>query len=235
MKSQRDPDLTSVALNATIVAIFTTFDSVLTSNMNLADLLFGTYRRDVLGLLLQHPGESFHVRNIARMTARPANTLYRELATLAAAGLLVRSTQGNQVHYRANTDCPIYDELRGILKKTTGLADVLRDALRPLASHIQAALVYGSMANGDESARSDVDVMIVGNLRFEDAIHALSPAEGILHRDINPHVFKPDEFARKLAEKGGFVSRVLEGTTIFLIGDANDIGQSVRHRKTQAA
>ena len=121
MKSQRDPDLTSVALNATIVAIFTTFDLVLTFKMNLADLLFGTYRRDVLGLLLLHPGESFHVRNIARMTARPANTLYRELATLAAAGLLVRSTQGNQVHYRANTDCPIYDELRGILKKRPAL------------------------------------------------------------------------------------------------------------------
>jgi predicted transcriptional regulator len=109
--------------------------------LNLADLLFGAYRRDVLGLLLLHPGESFHVREIARITGRPANTLYRELSNLARAGLLVRRARGNQVHYEANTDSPIYEELRGILRKTTGIADVLREALARLAERIRLAFV----------------------------------------------------------------------------------------------
>src|SRR6266705_3451490 len=111
--------------------------------MNLADLLFGAYRRDVLGLLLLHPGESYHVREIARMAGKPANTLYRELATLAEAGLLLRRTQGNQVHYQANPDSPIYEELRGILKKTTGIADVLRKGLAPLGDREFRAKLAG--------------------------------------------------------------------------------------------
>lgn len=203
--------------------------------MNLANLLFGTYRRDVLGLLLLRPSESYHVRHIARITGRPANSLYRELAALAEAGLLVRAAQGNQVHYRANPDCPIYEELRGILKKTTGVADVLREALAPLAGRIKSAFVYGSIASGEESARSDVDVMVIGDIKFEDAIYALSPAQETLRREINPHVYRLKEFRSTLAERGGFLFRVLQGPKIFLIGDANDLGKLVRDRKTQAA
>ena len=186
--------------------------------MNLADLLFGAYRRDVLGLLLLHPGESFHVREIARLTGKPANTLYRELSTLAKGGLLVRRAQGNQVHYEANTKSPIYEELRGILKKTTGIADVLREALVPLAERIKVAFVYGSIASGEEGSRSDVDVMLVGDLKFEDAVHALAPAEAILRREINPHVYGMREFRAKLARNEPFLARVLDGPKIILSG-----------------
>jgi predicted nucleotidyltransferase len=203
--------------------------------MNLADLLFGAYRRDVLGLLLLHPGEAYHVREIARMTGKPANTLYRELMALAQAGLLLRTPQGNQVVYRANTKCPIYEELRGIFKKTTGLADVLREALAPLRARITAAFVYGSVASGEENARSDIDVMIVGEIKFEDAIYALSAAEKTLRREINPHVIPPKEYRAKLAERGGFLERVLEGPKILLIGATDDLGKPARNRQAKAA
>lgn len=204
--------------------------------MNLANLLFGSYRRDILALLLLHPGESFHVREIARMTGKPANTLYRELSTLAKAGLLLRRTQGNQVHYEANTANPIYEELRGILKKTTGVADVLRFALEPLADRIGLAFVYGSIASGKEGARSDVDVMLVGDgLKFEEAVHALAPAEEILRREINPHVYGIREFRTKAKRNEPFLARVLAGPKIMLSGDLDDAGKPGRHRKTQAS
>jgi predicted nucleotidyltransferase len=203
--------------------------------MNLANLLFGAYRRDVLGLLLLHPVESYHVREIARMIGRPANTLYRELAMLAEAGLLVRRAQGNQVHYQANPDSPIYEELRGILKKTTGIADVLRKALARLAGRIELAFVYGSIASGKEGARSDVDVLLVGDVKFEDAIHALGPAEKALRREINPHVYGVREFRAKLAGKEPFLLRVLEGPKIPLIGKLHDLEKSRGHRAAKAA
>lgn len=203
--------------------------------MNLADLLFGAYRRDVLGLLLLHPGESYHVREIARITRRPANTLYRELVLLARAGLLLRRQQGNQVHYQANPESPIYEELRGILKKTTGVADVLRRALAPLANRVELAFVYGSIASGKERARSDVDVMIVGDVKFEDAVHALARAEKTLRREINAHVYAPSEFRAKIAGKEPFLRRVLDAPTIALIGNRHDFEEPRGHRTAQAA
>jgi len=202
--------------------------------LNLADLLFGAYRRDVLSLLLLHPGESYHVREIARMTGRPANTLYRELAALAEAGLLIRSSRGNQVHYHANTSSPIYEDLRSILKKTTGIADVLREALSPLSKRIRAAFVYGSIASGKEGPGSDVDVMIVGDIKFEEAIEALAPAEKTLHREINPHVYGVRDFRAKAA-KEPFLRRVLQEPKILLMGDLDEFEKSRGHRAAKAA
>ena len=203
--------------------------------MNLADLLFGSYRRDVLGLLLLHPGESYHVREIARMTGKPANTLYRELGTLAKSGLLIRRTQGNQVHYEANTKSPIFEELRGILKKTTGVVDVFRFALEPLAKRIKLAFIYGSVASGKESARSDIDLLLVGDIRFEDVVRVLGPAEDILRREVNPHVYGEREFAEKLKRKEPFIQRVLDGPKLMLWGDIDDIGKPDRNRKAKGA
>lgn len=203
--------------------------------MNLADLLFGAYRRDVLSLLLLHPGESYHVREIARMTGRPANTLYRELAALAEAGLLIRTSRGNQVHYQANPQSPIYEDLRGILKKTTGIADVLREALAPFSRRIELAFVYGSIASGTEGPRSDIDLMLVGDLKFEEAIKALSSVEKEVRREINPHVYGTREFRTKLSSKDPFLRRVLEGPKIVLMGDPHDFEKSRGHRTAKAA
>ncbi len=203
--------------------------------MDLANLLFGAYRRDVLGLLLLHPGEAYHVREIARMTHRPANTLYRELSALAEAGLLTRRSQGNQVHYQANPQSPIYEELRGILRKTTGVADVLRGALAPLRDRVRASFVYGSIASGKETAESDIDVMLIGEITFEEAIHALTSAEKTLRREINPHVYGIREFRDKLARHDPFLSRVMKGPKISLTGDLDGIAKPGRHRNAQAS
>lgn len=191
---------------------------------SLADLLFGSYRRDVLGLLLMHPGESFHVREIARITGRPANTLYRELAALAEAGLLLRREVGNQVHYSANADCPIYGELRGILRKTTGVADVLREALAPLAKRIKAAFVHGSVASGSECASSDVDVIVVGDVKFQELVSALAPAVETLRREVNPKIYRPADFRTRRRKGEPFLKRVMASPKMFVIGDADELG-----------
>lgn len=118
----------------------------------LASLLFGAYRRRVLGLLLLHPEEAFHVREIARQTETNAGTLHKELARLAQAGLLNRERVGNQLRYSANRQCPIFEELASILRKTSGLADVLLDAIAPLGKRVKVALIFGSVA-GAKSER----------------------------------------------------------------------------------
>lgn len=118
------------------------------------DLMFGGYRRKILAALLLRPDESFHVRELERMTGIPAGSLHRELKALSGTSLLIRTQQGNQVHYRANQLSPIYEELAGIFRKTAGLAGVLRQALNPLAGRIAAAFVFGSMATGGRHAAS---------------------------------------------------------------------------------
>jgi polymorphic toxin system nucleotidyltransferase-like protein len=137
---------------------------------DLANLLFGSYRKDALALLLLHPETSLHVREIARLTRKVPGTLLRELNALADAGLLLRKPLGNQVHFQANPASPIYEDLRNILKKTSGIAEVLCEALGPLESKIRLAFVYGSIARGDERAGSDVDVMVIGSAKLSEVV-----------------------------------------------------------------
>lgn len=202
---------------------------------DLASLLFGSYRREVLALFLLHPEISLHVREIARVTGKIPGTLLRELNQLADAGVLLRRPVGNQIQFQADAACPIYEELRGILKKTSGLADVLREALEPLAGKIQAAFVYGSVARGDERAGSDLDLMIVGDAKFGDVVHALTRAREALRREINPNVYRASEFASGLAAKEPFLHRVMEDRKIYLIGGDDDLRKSASHRKAQGS
>jgi len=202
---------------------------------NLASLLFGAYRRDVLALLLLHPELSLHVREIARLTGKVPGTLLRELNLLADAGLLVRRPVGNQVHFQANPASPVYEELRGILKKTAGVADLLREALEPLADRVGAAFVYGSVARGDERAASDLDLMVIGDVKFADLIGALAPLHAVLRREINTSLYPPREFRAKLAAAEPFLKRVLADRKIFLIGGEDELGELAPDRKAKAA
>ena len=202
---------------------------------NLASLLFGTYRRDALALLLLHPEDSLHVREIGRITGKAPGTILRELNRLADAGVIIRRPVGNQVQFQANAACPIYEDLRNILKKTAAVADVLREALEPLADRIQAAFVYGSVARGDERAGSDLDVMILGEAKFAEVVHALAAARETLRREINPNLYTIREFSAKVAAGDPFLKRVLADKKIFLIGDAHDLGKSITHRKAETA
>jgi predicted nucleotidyltransferase len=189
----------------------------------------------VLALLLLHPEESTHVREIARAIGKAPGTLLRELNALAAAGVLVRKPLGNQVHFQANPACPIYEDLRNILKKTVGVADVLREALAPLAPKIRAAFVYGSVARGEEHPGSDLDLMVVGEARFADVVAALAPAQETLRREVNPNVYPALEFRKKLAAGDPFLGRVLAERRIFIVGGEDDLGKPAAHRKAQGA
>ena len=191
---------------------------------NPVDLLFGTYRRQVLGLLLLRPEDSLHVREISRLTGVPAGSLHRELRALTDAGLLLREPAGNQVRYRANRASPIYPELAELFRKTAGLVDLLRDALLPLPHRIKAAFVFGSMAQGAETATSDVDLFVIGKVKFADVVGALLPLRRRLGREINPVVMSEADFAAQRKRKDRFLKAVLGEAKLFVIGAADDLG-----------
>jgi predicted nucleotidyltransferase len=192
---------------------------------NLGVLLFGNYRRQVLALLLLHTDEAFHLRQIARITGTQPGTLRRELDQLTQAGVLKKKSVGNLVQFSADPQCPIFEELRGILKKTVGVADVLREALAPLAGKISVAFVYGSVARGAERRASDIDVMVIGAVTLEEVIHALIPCQVQLRREINCNVYQPAEFRKKLRNKGDFLSRVMSAPRLLVLGTTNDLGK----------
>lgn len=193
--------------------------------MSLASVLFPNYRRKVLALLLLHPESSYHQREIARLTETQSGTLSRELVKLVAAGLAVKTRVGNQQHYRANRECPIFEELASILRKTSGLTDILAEALSPIADRISAAFVFGSMASGKASAGSDIDLMILGTVTFREVVAVLYPCQETLGREINPKVYQREEWQRLLAEGGAFITDLLEKPKVFVIGDASYLSQ----------
>lgn len=194
-------------------------------NTNLVEILFSAYRRRVLAALLLRPEESFHVREIARLIGVPVGSLHRELKLLSEAGLLLREPAGNQVRYRANRDCPIFEELAGIFRKTVGLADVLREALAPLGEELEMAFIFGSVAQGKERITSDVDVFVVGTAPFARVVQALAQTHARIGREINPVVMSRDVFRTKYAKGDRFVTRVVKEPKIFVIGKANDLGK----------
>ena len=200
----------------------------------LLDLLFGTYRQRALTQLLLHPGSSYHVRELARLTGTTPGTLHKELARLAASGLLLREQQGNQVRYRANLDHPVFPELAGLFRKTSGAVSVLAEALQSLAPPPQLALVFGSLARGEENANSDVDLLIIGDATFGDTIKALYPAQEQLQREINPVIYTAAEFTRRLNAQEPFIGNLLANPKLFVIGTQNDLGKLAGHPSAPA-
>ena len=195
-------------------------------HQSLPSLLFPEYRRRVLGLLLLRPDEALHGREIARRTGLPAGTITRELTKLAEVGLLRRTKRGNQQVYSADTSGPIFTELASILRKTSGLADVLVQALAPAAPKLRLAFVFGSVARGQETGGSDVDVMLIGDLGFREAVELLHPCQATLGREVNPKLFSTREFTGKAATEP-FLIDVLAKPKIFLIGNAHDLEELV--------
>lgn len=196
----------------------------------LAHRLLGSSRSAILAALLLHPDESVHGRELARLTGISPGTLHRELQTLTESGVLTRRQTGRQVFYAADRSCPIFDELAGLLRKTTGLADVLRDALAPIADRVGLAFIYGSMASGNATGHSDVDVMVLGDVGFSDVVRALGSTQATLRREVNPTVMKPAEFARKRRARDGFVASVQREPKIWLIGNDDDLAKLGKNR-----
>lgn len=192
--------------------------------VGLAGALFTGTQQRVLGLLFGQPDRSFYATEIISLADVGSGAVQRELARLAQSGLVTLRPVGNQKHYQANPDSPIFAELCGIARKTVGLAEPLRQALAPLASQIRAAFVYGSIAKKQDSARSDIDLMLVSDtLTFGDTYLALDEASKRLGREVNPTIFTLQDFARRRQEEGSFVSRVLEQPKVWLIGGEDDI------------
>jgi predicted nucleotidyltransferase len=196
-----------------------------TSSLNngLAATLFGKARRAILSLLYGHADEAFYLRQIVRATGIGLGPAQRELKMMTEAGIVIRERKGNLVYYRANSSSPIFNELKNIVRKTFGVADVVREALAPISKNIRVAFIFGSVAKSTDDRRSDIDLMIVGKVSFGDVVSLLSPAEEKLGREITPVVYPIDEFKRKVKEDHHFVKTVLEEEKIFVIGDENEL------------
>jgi len=186
----------------------------------LANALFTKVQQRVLGVLFGTPSRSFYANEIIALAGSGTGAVQRELSKLALAGLVTVRHQGNQKHYQANQTSPIFNELRGLVVKTFGLADVLRAALLPLATQIRFAFIYGSVAKNQDTASSDIDLMVISDsLAYADIFTAVEQASQHLGRTVNPTVYTSQAFAQRVEQGSAFVTRVLEQPQIWLIGD----------------
>lgn len=190
-----------------------------TTTSSIGDALFPRVRQRVLALLFGNADRSFFSNEVITLAQSGTGAVQRELQALAQAGLLTVTVQGNQKHYQANRAAPVFEELRGLVLKTSGLSDVLRAALAPLASRIDAAFVYGSVAKQEDTAASDVDVLVIGDdLAYADVFAALEPATSTLGRKVNPTLYPVDEWTKRVGKGNAFATRVLAQPKLWLIG-----------------
>jgi predicted nucleotidyltransferase len=190
-----------------------------TSPTSIADALFSKVRQRVLAVLFGAPDRSFYTNEVIGLAQSGAGAVQRELAVLADAGLLTARKQGNQKHFQANPASPVFAELRGLVLKTMGLADVLRTALAPLAPQIEQAFVFGSIAKQQDTSASDVDLLVVSDtLGYGDVFGALEVASQTLGRTINPALYTAADFSARLQGDNAFINRVMQQPKIWLIG-----------------
>ncbi|MEO8118763.1 MAG: nucleotidyltransferase domain-containing protein [Rhodoferax sp.] len=196
----------------------------LPASASLADALFPKVRQRVLAVLFGTPDRTFYANEVITLAQSGTGAVQRELAGLSGAGLLTVSKQGNQKHYQANADAPVFAELRGLVLKTVGLADVLRATLVPLGRDINLAFVYGSVAKQQDTAQSDIDVMIISpSLGYADVFGALENATTTLGRKVNPTLYTPADLAKRIQQDNAFVTRVLQQPKIWLIGTEDQL------------
>jgi uncharacterized protein len=189
----------------------------------LGTLLFGQTRRAILVLLYGHSDEQFYLRELVRRTETSLGATQRELSLLTAGELVQRVRRGNQVYYQANASNPIFAELKSILTKTAGVREVIQKALEPLLARIKVAFVYGSVAKGEETVSSDIDLMVIGDVEFREVVSCLTDIENKLGREINPTVYPPEEYKTKIRDKNHFLTSTLREKKIFVIGEEDEL------------
>ena len=191
---------------------------------SISNVLFSGVQQRVLGLLFGQADQSFYANEIAAKAKTGRGALQRELERMTSSGLITLELKGRQKHYQANRKSPIFQELRGIVLKTFGLADVLRTALTDYAQFVCCAFIYGSVAKGTDHAASDIDVMVIAEgLSYSHLFEGLAKAEEMLGRKVNPTLYAPEDFSRKVHDDNHFLTRVINQPKIMLIGDENDI------------
>jgi DNA-binding transcriptional ArsR family regulator len=201
-------------------------------NSRSLDALLPKTRQGILAATLVQPEKAWYVSELARRLGIPSSSLQRELQDLTDARILKTHRQGRMVYYQANAESPLFPDLRGLLLKTAGLADVLMDALKPLASKLRIVFVYGSIASGGEQGDSDIDLMVIGTVSPMDLALPLRHARELLGREINPTAYAPAEFEKKQKAKDHFLTRVLDKPKLFVIGNQDELGKitgPVRH------
>jgi predicted nucleotidyltransferase len=191
---------------------------------SLADALFTTTQQRVMRVLFGQPERSFYASELIRDAGTGSGAAQRELAKLEESGLIMARRIGHQKHYQANAESPLFSELRSIVLKTVGLAEPLRDALKPLTSAIRAAFVYGSVAKATDQSASDIDLMIISDkLTYGEVFGALERAMRTVGRKINPTVYTAAEFSKRARTENAFVTRVLEQPKLWVIGSEDDL------------
>jgi predicted nucleotidyltransferase len=186
---------------------------------SLADALFSNVQQRVLAYLFGQPERSFFATELIKLAGGGSGAVQRELARLEDSGLVMVTRLGTQKHYQANPKSPIFSELCGIAQKTVGLADPLREALKPLAKRIDAAFVFGSVAKRNDTAASDIDVLVLSDsVEYVDVFEVLQSVETKLGRTVNPTVYTPQNWRRKRKDGNAFVVRVSAQPKIFLLG-----------------
>jgi uncharacterized protein len=201
----------------------------------LSAALFSKNRRAILGLLYAHPDRAFYLRQVVRMSGGGHGAIQRELKSLSQAGIIRRTLRDERVYFQANPECPVFKELKALIVKTAGVADVLKTALASLDDRIEIALLYGSVASAQQRANSDVDVLVVGNVGFGEVVAALAEAQSQLGREVNPTVYAPAEFRSKLSAGHHFLKSVLKKEKVFLIGDERELERLAQERLADGA
>jgi DNA-binding transcriptional ArsR family regulator len=195
------------------------------SKLRTLDALLPKTRQEILAATLVQPEKAWYVSELARRMGVPSSSLQRELHDLSEVGILKIHRQGRMVYYQANTESPVFPDLRGLLLKTAGLVDVLAQAIKPLAGKLWAAFVYGSIAAGSEKSDSDIDLMLVGNVSPAELALPLRHAREMLGREINPTVYTPAEFDKKRAAQDPFLKQVLDKPRLVVLGNNNELGK----------
>ncbi len=187
------------------------------------DWLFPRVRRQVLALLLRDPARQWYMRETARETVMAPGTIQREIRGLALAAIVHRKRDGNRTYYQIDEQCSFYPELRGLILKTVGLVDVVSECLKPLKDRIKLAVVFGSVASGEESPTSDVDLLVVGSASSRELSRALDKAEKVLRREVNPILYSESGFRLKIRQKDHFLTQIVDGPKLFVVGEKNVI------------
>jgi predicted nucleotidyltransferase len=189
-----------------------------------ADALFSKVQQRVLAVLFGNHSRSFYANELIALAGSGSGAVQRELTQLAAAGLVTVTRIGNQKHYQANAAAPVFKELRGLVLKTSGLVDVLRSALAPLAGQVQLAFVFGSVAKATDTVTSDIDLLIVSDtLAYGELFSALEPATNRLQRTVNPTLYSRSEIDSRLRAGNPFLKRVLAQPKLWVIGEIDGL------------
>ena len=184
-------------------------------------LLSSKVKAGVLHLLFGQEGRELHVRELARQAGLTEGTVRQELARLADVGVVTPRRSGNRTYYRAESSHPLYRDLRGLVVKTSGVVDVLREALDDPGIHV--AFVFGSVAAGTDRAASDVDLMVIGSISLRQVTRRVSLVTERLGREVNAHVMTEDDVSLKKRKRDHFLSTVLAAPRLFVIGDEREL------------